>query len=196
MHVSRKDKRRRRVVNLPSYAKNWQPKEIVKVECHPNGAYPAWPLEGQGGRADKSLGEFSLRVAREHFRREGYTVLASEPRLPNNEGFILLSYPRKRERRDAAYEQMVDIFGRDTLELLNAVADAVKIHYTGNRSGGDPDLFVFKGDGKKVRFFVEAKYKDSLIAKQRLCFPLIKKFLHCEVKGAQLHRNRELNQRR
>jgi hypothetical protein len=41
-----------------------------------------WPLSAGRGK----FGEFPLVVAREHFRKLGYTVLASEPRLPEEEG--------------------------------------------------------------------------------------------------------------
>jgi len=113
-------------------------------------------------------------VVREDYRRLGYTVLASEPRLPNGEGFILLSYPGYRKRRDPAYTQMAKLLGTELLALddLNQIADKAKIEATGNRGGGDPDLFVYKPDGSE-RFFVEAKYKDKLNSKQLVTFPII-----------------------
>ena len=85
------------------------------------------------------------------------------------------------------YERMADIFGPDLLEKLNRKADAVKKRRTGHRGGGDPDLFVFKGDGKKDRFFVEVKHKDQLTLKEKVSFPLIEDFLGCEVKIARIY---------
>jgi hypothetical protein len=129
-----------------------------------------WPLmEGRG-----KYGEFPLVVVREHFRGLGYTVLASEPRLPKGEGFVLLSYPGYRKARHYAYTQMASLLGTDlaTLDALNLIADKAKIEATGNDKGGDPDLFVYKPDGTE-RFFVEAKYKDNLTRKQLATFPII-----------------------
>jgi len=61
--------------------------------------YPVrWPLKQGRGR----WGEFPLVVVREHYRKLGYTVLASEPRLAEGQGFILLSYPGYRKRRHRA----------------------------------------------------------------------------------------------
>lgn len=131
-----------------------------------------WPLKQGRGK----WGEFTLVVVREHYRRLGYTVLASEPRLPDGQGFILLSYPGYRKRRHGAYTQMGKLLGTDlaTLDALNRIADKAKIAVTGNNGGGDPDLFVYKLDGSE-RFFVEAKYKDDLTSKQRVTFPIIRK---------------------
>jgi len=131
-----------------------------------------WPLkEGKG-----KWGEFPLVVVREHYRRLGYTVLASEPRLPDGQGFILLSYPGYRKRRHPAYTQMANLLGTElaALDDLNRIADKAKIAVTGNKGGGDPDLFVYKPD-RREKFFVEAKYKDKLNSKQLVTFPIIRK---------------------
>jgi len=132
-----------------------------------------WPLRQGRGK----WGEFPLVVVREHYRGMGYTVLASEPRLPEGQGFILLSYPRKRESRDREYTKMANLLGTDeaVLDDLNREADKAKIAATGNRGGGDPDLFVYKPDGSE-RFFVEAKWKDDLTSKQLATFPIIRKY--------------------
>jgi hypothetical protein len=125
-----------------------------------------WPLRAGRGR----FGEFPLVVAREHYRNKGYTVLASEPRLPNDEGFIVLAYPGKRRARDPAYRRMEKIFGSESLADLNARADKAKGKLKG---GGDPDLFVFRRDNPRDRFFVEVKHRDQLTEKQRATFSLI-----------------------
>lgn len=133
----------------------------------------AWPLPQGRGR----WGEFPLVVVRKHYLDLGYEVLASEPRLGAGKGFILLSYPGYRKARNIAYTQMAELLGTDltTLDALNLVADKAKIAATGNRAGGDPDLFVFKADGSE-RFFVEAKYKDNLNRKQDVTFPIIRTY--------------------
>jgi hypothetical protein len=132
-----------------------------------------WPL----GQGRGKWGEFPLVVVREHYRGMGYTVLASEPRLPEGQGFILLSYPGYRKRRHPAYTQMANLLGTDEAVLndLNREADKAKIAATSNRGGGDPDLFVYKPDGGE-RFFVEVKWKDQLTSKQLATFPIIRKY--------------------
>ena len=131
-----------------------------------------WPLkEGRG-----KWGEFPLVVVRDHYRRLGYTVLASEPRLPDGQGFILLSFPGYRKRWHPTYTQMANLLGVElaTLDALNHLTDKAKIAATGNRGGGDPDLFIYKPDGSE-RFFVEVKWKDQLTNKQLVTFPMIRK---------------------
>jgi hypothetical protein len=54
--------------------------------------------------------------------------------------------------------------------------------------GGDPDLFVYKGDGRRVRFFVEVKHNDKLNTNQEVVFPLIEKLLGCPVKLVRIYR--------
>jgi hypothetical protein len=135
--------------------------------------YPVrWPLNYGRGK----WGEFPLVVVREHYRRLGYTVLASEPRLPDGQGFILLSYPGYRKGRHSAYAQMAKLLGTElaALDALNRIADKAKIAVTGNNGGGDPDLFVFKPDGSE-RLFVEAKWKDQLTSKQLVTFAILRK---------------------
>lgn len=139
-----------------------------------------WPLTG--GRA--TWGEFPLVVTREHFRRLGYTVWASEPLLPDGEGFILLSYPGKRRSGDPAYRRMEAIFGAEVLAELNDRADAAKKAETENAGGGDPDLFVFRGTEATERFFVEVKHRDRLNKKQMVAFRFVEEL--CQVRVARL----------
>jgi hypothetical protein len=130
-----------------------------------------WPLTAGRGKQ----GEFPVVVAREYYRHLGYAVLVSEPRIPNNEGFILLSYPGKRRSGDPAYRRMEAIFGSEVLAELNRQADVLKRKKTGNSGGGDPDMFVFKGSKPEDRFFVEVKHKDHFTKKQLVTFPIIEK---------------------
>jgi hypothetical protein len=141
--------------------------------------YPRWPRSI--GRS--KYGEFPVVVTREHFRNLGYSVWASEPELPDNDGFILVSYPGKRRSGHPAYSRMESFFGADVLRKLNARADAAKRRLTGNAGGGDPDLFVFR---ESKHFFVEVKWKDRITRKQRVTFPLIERFCHSEVKVVRI----------
>jgi hypothetical protein len=128
-----------------------------------------WPLRAGRGKH----GEFPLVVVREHFRQLGYVVLASEPRLPDGEGFILVAYPGKRRSGDASYRRMEAFFGAEALANLNSRADIAKRERTGNLAGGDPDLFVFRPSNPEERFFVEVKHRDQITEKQSVTFPLI-----------------------
>jgi len=72
---------------------------------------------------------------------------------------------------------------------FNDAAEKAKLRkkHSGNRGGGDPDLFAYKGDGRRVRFFVEAKHNDQLITNQKVVFPLIEKLLGCPVKVVRIY---------
>jgi hypothetical protein len=143
-----------------------------------------WPTDLRSGR--QRSGRFPEIAVRASFRALGFSVLISEPRMPDREGFILASFAGKRARQDPAYTRMFKHFSRDQIEKFNRVADAEKIAATGNRSGGDPDLFVFRHPGE--RFFIEVKDRDRLGKKQIATFPLIESILGCEVKVARLRR--------
>lgn len=171
----------------------WEPEREIEVPYEPvqHELYRAgdptcrfhavrWPLSE--GRA--KFGEFPLVVAREHFRKLGYTVLASEPRLPREEGFIFVSYPGKRRAGDPAYRRMEAIFGARVLAELNEEADIAKRKITGNRGGGDPDLFAFRPGVPTDRFFVEVKHHDQLLEKQRVTFHFIEQL--CPIIVARL----------
>ena len=116
----------------------WKPRKSILIPYDPlqydlyRAGDPAcvyhptrWPLSEGRGR----FGGFPLVVVREYFRGQGYAVLASEPRLPNAEGFILVSYPRKRRAADPAYQRMEAIFGSAALAELNASSDAAKVRW-------------------------------------------------------------------
>lgn len=72
---------------------------------------------------------------------------------------------------------------------FNKAAEEAKLQskHNGNRGGGDPDLFVYKRDGQRVRFFVEAKHNDNLTTNQQVVFPLIEKLLGCPVKIVRIY---------
>jgi hypothetical protein len=135
-------------------------------------------------------------VARRHYLQFGFKVWVPEPRFPKNQGYILTSFPGYRGKKHPAYLRMAKLFGLDVTEGLNQIAEKAKTEQLGkrNRGGGDPDLFVFKGDGQEERFFVEVKYedparkyKDSLKPNQHLVFPLIEAILKTGVKLARVY---------
>jgi hypothetical protein len=162
----------------------FDPAEIERYRSNDSaGQYfgVAWPRS----LGKSHHGEFPVVVVREHFRALGYTVLASEPELPKDEGFLLVAYPGKRERRHPAYERMVGHFGDAVLARLNRHADKTKARYGKSRGGGDPDLFVFRGGD---RFFVEVKWRDQITQKQSLTFPLIERYCQVPIKVARIRR--------
>jgi len=130
-------------------------------------------------------------VIREYFRTRGYQVLFSSSGREIPDNFICTSYPglRRSKRLHPAYQRMIQIFGFQRLEKFNRYAEAAKLRRkgNGNRGGGDPDLFVYKRDGKRTRFFVEVKHKDELQINQIVVFPLIEKILRCPVKLVRIY---------
>ena len=86
--------------------------------------------------------------------------------MPNDEGFILIHYAGKQKDPHPAYMRMFEHFPRESVEELNRQCDEAKIRVGRTRSGGDPDLFVFRPGGK--RFFVEVKDKDQLSKPKQL----------------------------
>lgn len=147
--------------------------------------YPLWhSLKGRGRH-----GEFPLMVVWHHFQEFGYKVLCSSSVRKAPEGFICASYPGLRRERPLhpAYQRMARIFGLEQLEEFNAIAEEEKRKHGRNRGGGDPDLFVYKGNGRRVRSFVEVKHKDKLHTNQRIVFRLIRKHLGCPVHVIHIH---------
>ncbi len=183
------DERQQYLQNKPSiyYDIRWNPLPLKRIV--PPG--PNYFAKAIGGKS--KYGEFPLVVVREHFRRMGFTVWASEPRLfnPKNgepEGYAAMSYAGARIPTNAnhhAYLRMFAIFG-DALVQLNKAADATKIRLKGNPAGGDPDLFVFRPNHPSDRFFVEVKHKDQLTPNELTCFPLLEKYLKCEVQMVRI----------
>jgi hypothetical protein len=176
-----------------SMEETWHPSRAITVEYDaaeydlyrandPACAFDSvrWPLPRGRGRH----GEFPLVVVREHFRTQGYVVLASEPNLPNDDGFIVVSYRGKRQAGDPAYRRMEAIFGAEVLADLNARADIAKLRATRGSGGGDPDLFAFRSNHPEDRFFVEVKHQDQLTSKQLVTFTLIEEL--CPIVVARL----------
>ena len=134
----------------------------------------------QGRQRHGLFAEIAVRAA---FRAAGFTVLISEPRMPDEEGFIITDYAGKRRNDDPAYARMFKHFPREQLEDLQERAKQAKIAATGSSAGGDPDLFVFSNS---ERFFVEVKDTDQLHGNQLATFPLIEEILACDVRVARL----------
>lgn len=149
-------------------------------EKSPECIYKQWPISVGRSRH----GEFPLVVARQYFVELGYTVWASEPELPDDDGYILVSFPGKRRGRHPAYLRMTAFFDLETLSRLNGDADCEKKAHTGNASGGDPDLFVFRGS---EYFFVEVKWRDKITKKQSVTFPIIEKYCKTSIVMARIH---------
>lgn len=110
--------------------------------------------------------------------------MISDPDMPNDGGYILTHYARKREQGHQAFRRMTDFFAPRRISDLNRQCDQLKIRYWGTRGGGDPDLFVVSPKGK--RFFVEVKDRDQLKPKQIATFKMIKDVLGCDVRIARI----------
>lgn len=155
----------------------------------PRCRYPQWPY--RKGRSKK--GEFPVMVARQHFIDQGYNVWVSGQSKLEIDAFILAMFPGARQKRDRSYLKMVEVFGEKEIDRFIAIVEKQKEKANLPRHGGDPDLFVENPKIPDNRFFVEVKaedftgkrhYKDDLNDQQRLVFPLIEKYLKCEVRLA------------
>jgi hypothetical protein len=142
-------------------------------------AYPRLLWRGIYGK-----GRFPEIVVRASFLAIGFRVLVSDPKMPNDEGFILVHYAGKQQDLHPAYIRMFKYFPRELVEELNRQCDEAKIGVGGTRSGGDPDLFVFRPGGE--RFFVEVKDKDQIEPKQLVTFEKIRVVLGCPVRIARI----------
>jgi hypothetical protein len=134
-------------------------------------------------RGRTKRGEFPVVVAREYFRKLGYTVWVSEPEMLDQSGFILASYQGKRRENHPAYQRMKFIIGSELVEKFNKKSDEEKVLKTGNAGGGDPGMFVFR---ESECFFVEVKHKDELNRNQEIVFPLIEEICGIQVKIARI----------
>ena len=182
-----------RVIDIPY---DPEQKRLYQAKRRSSIYHPHRLRLGRGKEGRQSSGLFAEIAVRAALKENGCMVLISEPRVPD--GFVVAHYPGYREREDPPYTRMFEYFDRDQLERFNAIADRKKIESdrkeikakrkkakNPTRGGGDPDLFVVRGDGS--RFFVEVKGEgDKLRAKQGVVFPLIRKMLRCEVWLAQL----------
>ena len=115
------------------YSVRWNPKPISeprKVELASVSPDEYWRTLGGRG----SHGEFPVVVTREYFRKKGFTVLASEPRLMSPmdampEGYVLCSYPGYRRRGAECFQKMGEIFGTDVIAELNAAMDVERMRW-------------------------------------------------------------------
>jgi hypothetical protein len=151
----------------------------------PGCIYPLWHLLRGRGR----YGEFPLMVVREYLIKRHYKVLCSSSVRKTSESFICASYPglRREKPLHPAYQRMAQVFGFERLNKFNAIAEEEKRKHGRNRGGGDPDMFVYKGNGRRVRFFVEVKHKDKPHTNQKIVFHLIRKHLGCPVYLIHIH---------
>ena len=150
-----------------------------------------WPY--RVGRHES--GEFPVVVVRKHFMDHGFRVFVSGQSKMGIDSYVLVMFPRARERRDRSYLNIVEAFGEDKVKAFIAIVEGEKQKAGFPRHGGDPDLFVLNLKKPRDRFFVEVKledltgrrrYADKLNDQQRLVFPLIEKHLKCRVRLARV----------
>ncbi len=125
------------------------------------------------------LGRFPEVAVLKSLTALGFSVLMSDPDMPNKRGYILTHYAGKRRNLHPAFTRMFRWFPRCRIAELNRECDAAKRRISSNPGGGDPDLFVFSTSGDC--FFVEVKDQDELLPKQRLTFSKIEQILGCDV---------------
>ena len=140
-------------------------------------------------------GEFPVAVIRRLYDALGYTAWFSGQSKLGKDTYLLTRMPGKRRGGDAAYRRMVDVFGTGAVIGIDNAACEMRGGRGHSAAGGDPDLFVFNRRDPSLRFFVEVKledrtptpaYHDRLGAQQELLFPLITKYLKCEVRLARV----------
>lgn len=129
-------------------------------------------------------GRFPEVAVRAALKAVGFSVLISDPGMPDGGGYILTHYAGKRRKKDAAFARMFQWFPEGLIAKLNRECDAVKGTVSDNTGGGDPDLFVFAKSGD--RFFVEVKDQDALLPKQKVTFQKIAEILRCDVLMARV----------
>lgn len=140
-------------------------------------------------------GEFPVAVARRLYDALGYKAWFSGQSKLGDDTYLLTRMPGKRRAMDPAYRKMVDTFGSSVLDDLDRAAREARSRSSHAAAGGDPDLFVFSRRDPSLRFFVEVKledhtrtpvYRDKVGRQQELLFPLITKYLKCEVRIAHV----------
>jgi len=124
-------------------------------------------------------GRFPEVAVRAAFKAHGFSVLISDPGMPDSGGYILTHYAGKRRSRHAAFTRMFQWFPEELICRLNRECDVLKAAVSSSKGGGDPDLFVTNAGGD--RFFVEVKDHDELLPKQEATFQKISEILGCDV---------------
>ena len=102
----------------------------------PRSIYYAQRLPDSVRQGRQRHGLFAEIAVRAAFLALGFTVLISEPRIPDEEGFIVTDYAGKRRDDDPAYTRMFKHFPRERLEALQERADQAKNRRDRRSSGG------------------------------------------------------------
>jgi hypothetical protein len=163
----------------PEQREKYEARDLTSVYHSAQYQYPIALWHGIYRR-----GRFPEVAVRAALMAKGFSVLISDPEMPNGGGFMLTHYTGKRRARHPAFLRMFRWFPEERVVELNRQCDALKKQLSGNAGGGDPDLFVYSTDGD--RFFVEVKDDDELIKKQRATFPKIARILNCDVLVARV----------
>lgn len=138
-------------------------------------------------------GEFA--VVRKLYDALSYESWLSGQAKLGDSTYLLTRMPDKRRQGDAAYRRIVDFLGEAAFTRFERVVSEARSRRSHKTVGGDPDLFVFNRRDRSLRFFVEVKledqtrkppYRDTLGDNQELLFPLIARYLKCEVRIARV----------
>lgn len=164
--------------------------EVLFREEEGSSSYEVDRFRVPGGKGINA-NRFAEIVVLKHLEAEGYEVLVSESQEilnPDRDGYILGSFPGKRDPEDPGarnFARMLKHFDHGLVKEFNQEADKQKLAVSPTAVGGDPDLFAYRkrlrGDGRD-RIFVEAKQVgEELRSKQRAEFPVIRAVLNCQV---------------
>ena len=111
-------------------------------------------------------GNFVEMVAKKFFKDDGYNV----------ESYYYLVRNRKKRERMPGFKIICQTFGEKQVRLLIEEADKAFRSLGKRIASGDPDLFIYRNNGKE-NFFVEVKENDQITDNQKLLFPIIQKYL-------------------
>ena len=126
----------------------------------------------------KAGGNFPVMVAKKYFQDSEYSV---------EDDFLLVRNRRKRESNEG-FKRLCRIFGEERINRVIAEADEVFSFRGKGKSGGDPDLFVFKDEKHSWScLFVEVKEDDQITENQKILFPILETYL-CPVFIARVRR--------
>lgn len=138
-------------------------------------------------------GEFPAAVVWKAYSERGYDCWISAQSRHGVQSYLLERLPRIRRNGDRAYLKMIEVFGREAVERVHALAAVERRAHLLRSAGGDPDLFVQHRATPEDRFFIEVTlenltrrppYRDTLTRQQLILFPIIEKELQCDVKVA------------
>ncbi len=113
-------------------------------------------------------GNFPVMVVKKYFQDHEYCV----------EDDLLLVRNRRKRKSNQGFKRLRRIFGEERINNVIEKADRVFSSKGKRKSGGDPDLFLFKDETNPWPcFFIEVKENDQITENQKTLFPIIETYL-------------------